>query len=106
MVLHEAGACGKPVVSSALAGCQDAVIDGGTGILVPPGDPAPLSEALERVLTNAALAKSLGDGGLSLVRMSGGWARLARQNFEKYEELLYNDVGNLEPPAFWDSMTA
>ncbi len=88
LVLHEAGACGKPVIASASAGCRDAVIDGGTGILVPPSDPVRLSQSLELVLTDESLARSLGDGGLSLVRISGGWARLARQTFEKYEELL------------------
>jgi glycosyltransferase involved in cell wall biosynthesis len=98
LVLHEAGACGKPVIASALAGCRDAVIDGGTGILVPPSDPARLAQALELVLTSPALAKSLGAGGLSLVRISGGWSRLARQTFEKYEEILGQDFGTPELP--------
>lgn len=92
LVLHEAGACGKPVITSALAGCQDAVIDGGTGILVPPSDPARLSDALQRVLTDTTLMRNLGNGGLSLVRISGGWDRLARQTFGKYEELLAWDA--------------
>lgn len=96
LVLHEAGACGKPVITSALAGCQDAVIDGGTGILVPPSNPALLSAALEHLLTNRSLARSLGDGGLSLVHISGGWDRLARQTYDKYEEILGKEPGWLE----------
>jgi len=88
LVLHEAGACGKPVIASATAGCQDAVIDGGTGILVPPSNPARLAEALEQVLKNKDIARELGDGGHSLVHISGGWDRLARQTFDAYEEIL------------------
>ena len=88
LVLHEAGACGKPVIASAFAGCQDAVIDGGTGILVPPGDPVRLSVALELVLTRPELAKNLGEAALSLVRISGGWTRFARQIFELYQDTL------------------
>jgi phosphatidylinositol alpha-1,6-mannosyltransferase len=98
LVLHEAGACGKPVITSASSGCRDAVIDGGTGLLVPAGDPDALAEALESILTYPALAKSLGNGGLSLVRISGGWPRLARQMFEQYEEILNREVRSPEPP--------
>ncbi len=97
LVLHEAGACGKPVIASASAGCQDAVIDGGTGILVPPSDPVRLGEALQRVLSDESLATSLGHGGLALVRISGGWARLARQTFDKYEELLNRNFDKPDP---------
>jgi phosphatidyl-myo-inositol dimannoside synthase len=98
LVFHEAGACGKPVIASALAGCLDAVIDGGTGILVPPSDPARLCQALELVLTNEALARRLGACGLSFVQLSGGWPRLARQIFDKYEEILTDDRSALESP--------
>jgi len=88
LVLQEAGACGKPVIGSAADGCQDAVIDGGTGLLVPPGDPQRLSEAMHAILTDPGLARALGENGLQLVTMSGGWPRLARQTFEAYEDLL------------------
>jgi glycosyltransferase involved in cell wall biosynthesis len=107
LVLHEAGACGKPVITSASAGCQDAVVDGGTGILVPPSNPARLAEALELVLTDVSLARRLGDAGLSLVRFSGGWARLARQTFDMYEEILAQDrsTSPLDPSAMLEEQT-
>ena len=96
LVLHEAGACGKPVIASAAAGCKDAVIDGGTGILVPPGDPTRLAEALTVILTDKSMAHDLGDGGYSFVHISGGWPRLAGQTYEMYEELVA-EVANLRP---------
>ncbi|MBK9072015.1 MAG: glycosyltransferase [Myxococcales bacterium] len=45
-VLIEAGAMTLPVVASDIVGCRDAVIDGETGTLVPPGDAGALAKAL------------------------------------------------------------
>ena len=46
----EAGAMAVPVVASRLGGVEELVEDGMTGILVPPGDPAALGDAIARVL--------------------------------------------------------
>jgi phosphatidylinositol alpha-mannosyltransferase len=46
MVLTEAFAAGTPVVASDIAGYRDVARDGVDGVLVPPGDPAALGEAL------------------------------------------------------------
>ncbi len=106
LVLHEAGACRKPVITSALAGCRDAVIDEGTGLLVPPSDPAALSQALQRILMDPGLARRLGEGGLSLVQISGGWERFARQIFEKYEEILHRGETGPDHPDTLIGLTA
>jgi glycosyltransferase involved in cell wall biosynthesis len=60
MVAREAMAHGRPVVATSVGGLADAVEDGVTGILVPPGDPVPLRAALERLLGNARLRGTLG----------------------------------------------
>lgn len=54
-VLLESAAMGLPVVATAIPGCADAVRDGTTGLLVPPGDAAALEAALERYLIDPAL---------------------------------------------------
>ncbi len=46
MVLTEAFAAGTPVVASDIAGYRDVVRNGVDGVLVPPGDPQALAEAL------------------------------------------------------------
>lgn len=51
----EALACGLPVVSTPIAGIPEAVLDGYNGLLVPPGDPAALAAALERVMQEPGL---------------------------------------------------
>jgi glycosyltransferase involved in cell wall biosynthesis len=51
----EAQACGLPAVASRTGGVPDIVEDGTTGILVPPGETAPLAEGLRRLLSDASL---------------------------------------------------
>ena len=60
VVAREAMAHGRPVVASAVGGLVDAVEDGVTGILVPPGDAVALREAVKRLLADVALRERLG----------------------------------------------
>jgi glycosyltransferase involved in cell wall biosynthesis len=60
MTAREAMAHGRPVVASRVGGLQDAIRDGETGLLVPPGDPAALRAAVERLLPDSALSDRLG----------------------------------------------
>ena len=62
-VLLEAMASGVPVVASAISGVPEIVVDGETGYLVPPGDAAPLADAIERVLRDPGAADRLGRAG-------------------------------------------
>lgn len=64
--LLEAAARGLPLVATAVSGMKEIVSDGETGLLVPHGDPAALTRALTRVLTDDALARRLSEGALSL----------------------------------------
>jgi glycosyltransferase involved in cell wall biosynthesis len=59
MVAREAMAHGRPVVASAVGGLLDAVEDGVTGLLVPPGDVRALQEAIGRLLADAELRQRL-----------------------------------------------
>jgi glycosyltransferase involved in cell wall biosynthesis len=68
IVALEAAAAGRPAIVSDIGGLKDVVVDGETGLLVPPGD----REALR-----AALAKVCGDGGLR-ARMGAAARRRAR----------------------------
>jgi len=60
-VLLEAGACGKPVVASNVGGIPDVVVEGVTGLLVPPGDPAALSDAVLRLMREPKLIIKMGE---------------------------------------------
>ena len=63
IVCVEAGLRGKPVVAGRSGGIPDAVIDGETGVLVDPLDPAEIADAVTRLLTEPDLAARLGRGG-------------------------------------------
>lgn len=66
--LLEAMAAGNPVVATRVGGTPDAVLDGVTGLLVPPSDPASLADALERLLVEPALMRRMGRLGRERVR--------------------------------------
>jgi colanic acid/amylovoran biosynthesis glycosyltransferase len=55
----EAMALGVPVVTTAVSGLPEAVIDGETGLVVPQHDPEALAAAIERILTHSELAAGL-----------------------------------------------
>ena len=56
----EAMAHGRPVVATAVGGLRDLVVDGETGLVVPPRDPGALRAALERLLGDPGLRRRLG----------------------------------------------
>jgi glycosyltransferase involved in cell wall biosynthesis len=68
--LLEAMAMGRPIVASERAILRDYVEDGVEALLVPAEDPAALREAIERVLTDPELARSLGAAARARVERS------------------------------------
>lgn len=62
-VVLEAAARGLPVVATAVGSVADAVVDGVTGLLVPPGDPKALAGALDRLLDSPESRERLGSAG-------------------------------------------
>jgi glycosyltransferase involved in cell wall biosynthesis len=83
----EAMACGVPVVASAVGGLIDTVVDGVTGLHVPPRRPERVAAAINRLLDDGALAQSLGRAGARRARRRYGWDRIAASTFECYEQL-------------------
>ncbi|MHB8233886.1 MAG: glycosyltransferase family 4 protein [Solirubrobacteraceae bacterium] len=63
VVLIEAMACGRPVVASAVAGVRELIRDGRTGLLVAPGNPDELAQALGTLISSAELRETLASAG-------------------------------------------
>lgn len=83
----ESLAHGRPVVASAVGGVPEILGHGG-GILVRPGDPGALAEAMAKLLTDPGLAADLGVEGRALVRDRFGVDRMVTDSLRLYYGLL------------------
>jgi len=92
----EAQACGRAFVGSAVGGITFTVVDGVTGLLVPPRDDAALAEKLALLLDNADLRQRLGRAARRRVQREFTWAKVAEHTAGVYEELL---AGLIPVPA-------
>jgi len=88
VVCAEAMAYGRPVVASAVGGLLDLVVDGETGLLVPPRDEGALRAALERLLGDRSLRRRLGEAARERVRELCSWQRVTDATIAAYEEAL------------------
>ncbi|HET7515161.1 MAG TPA: glycosyltransferase family 4 protein [Gaiella sp.] len=94
VVAREAMAHGRPVVATAVGGLVDAVEDAVTGVLVPPGDVAALRDALERLLAEAGLRRTLGAAARERALRTDSPAAFAERLFE-----IYRSAGSVGPTA-------
>jgi glycosyltransferase involved in cell wall biosynthesis len=82
----EAMAQGRPVVATSVGGLLDLVVDGETGIVVPPRDPAALRSALERLLADPDLRRRLGTAGRDRARTHFSWEEVTDATLAAYAE--------------------
>jgi len=85
LVYLEASAHGLPVVAHNVGGVAEAVLDGVTGLLVPPHRPAQLAAAFEQLLFDPVLRKKLGDAGREWASRTH-WRQSAEALFNTFEE--------------------
>jgi glycosyltransferase involved in cell wall biosynthesis len=88
MVALEAMACGRPVIATAVGGLTDTVVDGVTGVLVPPRNPLALAAALRRVLGDPTTLVGFGLAGCDRARARYTWERVAIDTLRNYERVL------------------
>jgi glycosyltransferase involved in cell wall biosynthesis len=82
----EAMAHGRPVVATAVGGLRDLVVDGETGIVVPPRDPAALRTALTTLLADRDLRRRLGSAGRERARAGFSWDAATDATLAAYSE--------------------
>lgn len=87
LVVLEAMARGKPVVATAVGGTGEAVLDGETGLLVPPGDPKRLATAIGLLLADPGLAERLGRAGRDRARSHYSEEAMTQRILELYDEI-------------------
>lgn len=84
----EAAAMSRPVVASRLGGVEELVEDGRTGLLVPPGDPAALADAIARVLLDPELARRMGTAAHAVYMRRFAREPVMRQMLQVYDRVL------------------
>lgn len=84
----EAMAHGRPVVASAVGGLLDLVVDGRTGLLVPPRDPRALRRALDGLLADSARRAELGAAARERAGTAFSWQRAVDLTLDAYADAL------------------
>ena len=93
----EAQACARAFVGSAVGGIVYTVLDGKTGLLVPPKDEVALQARLEQLLDDPSLRRRLGRAGRRRVEREFTWARVAERTAAVYEAILPKAVPVVVP---------
>jgi phosphatidylinositol alpha-mannosyltransferase len=87
MVLTRAFACATPVVASDIPGYRD-VMTNEAGVLVPPGDPAALADALVALLGEEQRRRILGANARLVAQEHYSWDQIAKRLLAFYERAL------------------
>ena len=81
----QAMACGTPVIAPADSGHLDAVVDGTTGILIPPDRPALLAQRIRQLLAHPMLIEAYGVAAADRVQSRYSWDRIANETLAVYD---------------------
>jgi glycosyltransferase involved in cell wall biosynthesis len=87
-VVLESMASGAPTVATAVGGTPEAIVDGVTGVLVPPAQSSAIADAVVHLLTDAPLAQQLGRAGRAHIADHFSVRRMVRSTEDLYIELL------------------
>jgi len=84
----QAMACGTPVAAPAAGFYPDPVIDGTTGLLVPPGHPALLARRIRHLLASPLQLEAFGIAAADRVKSRYSWDRIGRETVRAYQRCL------------------
>jgi len=84
----EAMYCAKPTVATAVAGTAEEIVDGETGLIVPPGNPEALADAILKILDmNPEARREMGERAALRVREHFSTERMVADTFNLYRDL-------------------
>jgi glycosyltransferase involved in cell wall biosynthesis len=84
----EAQAMGKPIIASAHGGSLETVVDGETGWLIRPDDPAEMAEALRNLWAPRAQLQRMGQAGMARARSKFTTDTMCASTLALYRSLL------------------
>lgn len=80
-------ACGIPVIASSIGANQDAVVDGTTGVLVPPDQPRLLAQRIRELLAAPVRRGAYGAAAADRATSRYSWERISHETLTAYEHL-------------------
>ncbi len=86
-ILIEAAACGRPIITTDTPGCRDAIIEGISGILVPPKQPKILAIAIKSFINDTNKCIEMGSMGRKFAERNFDINKVVEKHLECYEEL-------------------
>jgi len=95
----EAMATALPVVATGVGGTPEVVVDGETGLLVPPGDPAALADALGALLANPAAAEAFGRAGRARAEAHFGESLMLQRMETLLDQLVQRELRLIFDPS-------
>lgn len=87
-VLVEAAACGRPVVTTDIPGCREAIAPDQSGLLVPPRDARALADAIKHLIENADLRRRMGRTGRRFAERHFAIEDVIAKHLSTYKALL------------------
>jgi glycosyltransferase involved in cell wall biosynthesis len=98
----EAMAAGLPVVATAVGGTPEVVVEGETGLLVPPRNPMALADAMLKLLEDRRLAQAFGRAGRARVETHFSEERMLQQLEALLDRLVERHLGlTFQPSVGW-----
>jgi glycosyltransferase involved in cell wall biosynthesis len=85
--LLDAMAAARPVVAASTGGIPEVVVDGVTGLLVPPRDHESMATAIVKLLKDPALRERMGGAGLARARQKFSAERMLRETLRVYQRV-------------------
>jgi glycosyltransferase involved in cell wall biosynthesis len=84
---------GRPIVGTHVGGLPDLVEEGVNGLLVPPGSPKALSQAIIRMLRDPEQLARMGERGKTRFEARYSWAKTAEETLQLYRRLMDKPPG-------------
>jgi glycosyltransferase involved in cell wall biosynthesis len=92
LVALEAMASGKAVIGTDVGALSEIVVDSETGLLVPPGDPHSLADAILSLLWNSDRRKAMGEKGRAFVKARHDFSEIADRYLDVYQKALQDSM--------------
>ena len=87
-VIPIAYAFARPVIATDVGSLRDMLLNGETGLLIPPNDVRALTDAIQALAADLSLCERMGKNAYRIGKDEWGWGKIARSHLEIYNSVL------------------